>query len=430
MSSILVIDQNKQPCDPVHPGQARRLLKGRKAAVYRRYPLVLILKEARQTEPHALRVKLDPGATTTGIAVVDDRESQVVWAAELTHRGFAITEKLHKRRAQRRGRRQRHTRYRQARYHNRRRVSGWIAPSLRSRADNILTWVSRLSRWCPVTALSVEVVKFDTQALVHPEIDGVQYQQGTLFGYELKQYLLEKWGRRCAYCQRTDCPLQIEHLMPKSRGGSDRVTNLTLACEPCNQAKGAQTAQEYGFPQLQAQAQRPLRDAAAVNSTRRLLYERLKATGLPVETGTGGMTQFHRVQQGLPKQHWVDAAVVGPTTPKHLSIKGIRPWLITATGRQCRQMCNVDGHGFPRGKPKRCSMVKGFRTGDLVKAVCPSYLKAGGIHVGRVMVRARGVFDITTSHGRVKDIPARYCRAVQHADGYAYHSATALPPHG
>ena len=99
MSHIFVIDQNKQPCDPVHPGQARRLLKARKAAVYRRYPLVLILKEARQAEGHGLRVKFDPGATTTGIAVVDDRESQVVWAAELTHRGFAITEKLHKRRA-------------------------------------------------------------------------------------------------------------------------------------------------------------------------------------------------------------------------------------------------------------------------------------------------------------------------------------------
>ena len=294
--------------------------------------------------------------------------------------------------------------------------------------DNVLTWVNRLRLWCPVTALSVEVVKFDTQALIHPEIDGVQYQQGTLFGYELKQYLLEKWGRHCAYCQRTDRPLQIEHMVPKSRGGSDRVTNLTLACGPCNQAKGTQTAEEYGFPQLQAQAQRPLRGAAAVNTTRKLLYEQLQATGLPVETGTGGMTQYHRVQRGLPKEHWIDAAVVGPSTPEALSLKGIYPWLITATGRQSRQMCNVDGHGFPRSKPKSRSVVQGFRTGDMVKAVCPACLKSAGTHVGRVVIRARGSFDVTTAHGRVKDIPARYCRSLHHADGYRYHQGVAALP--
>src|SRR5207247_1459126 len=82
-----------------------------------------------------------------------------------------------------------------------------------------LTWVTRLSRWCPVGAISQELTRFDTQALQDPTIAGIQYQQGTLAGYEIRAYLLEKWHRRCAYCQQSSTKLQVEHLVPRSRGG-------------------------------------------------------------------------------------------------------------------------------------------------------------------------------------------------------------------
>ena len=88
MSFVLVIDQNKQPLNPVHPGDARRLLTQNKAAVYRRYPFTIILKQAHpDTIPAPLRLKIDPGSKTTGIAVVNDATGQVVWAAELPSRG-------------------------------------------------------------------------------------------------------------------------------------------------------------------------------------------------------------------------------------------------------------------------------------------------------------------------------------------------------
>ena len=165
------------------------------------------------------------------------------------------------------------------------------AAFLESRIANVMTWVARLRRLCPIGALSQELVKFDTQLMQNPEISGVEYQQGTLAGYELREYLLEKWGRRCAYC-KTDVPLQIEHLTPRARGGSNRASNLTLACEPCNVRKGTQTAAEFGFPDLQAQAKQPLNDAAAVNATRWALYERLKATGLARRDGDRGQNQM------------------------------------------------------------------------------------------------------------------------------------------
>ncbi len=184
MSKVFVLDTHKQPLNPVHPGRARMLLSQGKAAVFKRYPFTIILKSAvKSPVVESLRIKLDPGSKITGIAIVNDTSGEVVFAAELTHRGEAIKKRLESRRGVRRGRRQRHTRYRQPRFDNRRnKKRGWIAPSLESRVYNVVTWVKRLIRVCPINALSQELVKFDLQAMENPEISGVEYQQGTLYG--------------------------------------------------------------------------------------------------------------------------------------------------------------------------------------------------------------------------------------------------------
>src|SRR5437899_719625 len=155
MSNIFVLDTNKSPLNPVHPGRARLLLKQGKAAVFRRYPFTIILKRTADDPPlEPLRLKLDPGSKTTGIALINDASGQVVWAAELTHRGQAIKKALDDRRAIRRSRRHRHTHYRKPRFQNCRRKSGWLPPSLESRLANMLTWVQRLRQLCPIVAIS------------------------------------------------------------------------------------------------------------------------------------------------------------------------------------------------------------------------------------------------------------------------------------
>jgi 5-methylcytosine-specific restriction endonuclease McrA len=420
MSKVFVLDADRHPLDPVHPGYARWLLSHQKAAVFKRFPFTLILKERKSDVPvQPLRLKIDPGSKTTGLALVQDASGEVVWGAEVTHRGQQARSHLTDRRAVRRSRRQRKTRYRPARWQNRRRKPGWLPPSLESRIANVVTWVARLRRLCPIGALSQELVKFDTQLMEHPEITGVEYQQGTLAGVEVREYLLEKWGRRCAYCHTTGVPLQMEHLTPRARGGSNRVSNLTLACEPCNVKKGTQTAAEFGFAVLHAQAKQPMKDVAAVNATRWALYERLKATGLPVETGTGGRTKWNRLQRNLPKTHWLDAACVGASTPEVLQVQEVRCLTITATGWQCRQMCLMNNAGFPRTRAKQQSRVCGFRTGDIVRAVIPAGTKAG-TYVGRVAVRATGYFNITTKTSTIQGIPARSCQVIHQQDGYSY----------
>ena len=279
MSKVFVLDTNKQPVDPVHPGWARKLLASGQAAVYRRYPFTLILKRSReQPATSPLRLKLDPGSKTTGIALVNDASGEVVFAAQLSHRGQQIKAALDARRGVRRSRRQRKTRYRHPRFNNRKRPQGWLPPSLESRIANVLTWVRRLQRFCPLATISMELVKFDTHLMDNPEISGIEYCQGTLYGYEVREYLLEKWGRACTYCGAKNVPLQVEHMTPRARGGSSRISNLCLACEPCNTKKGTQDIGEFLrhksdlLTRLLAQAKAPLKDAAAVNATRWLRF--------------------------------------------------------------------------------------------------------------------------------------------------------------
>ena len=426
MSKVFVMDTNHQPLNPVHSGYARLLLSQGKAAVYRRYPFTLILKAAvERPQGDPLRIKIDPGSKVTGIALVNDVSGEVVFAAHLEHRGTQMKKALDQRRAVRRGRRQRKTRYRQPRFLNRRRRQNWLPPSLESRISNIVTWVERLRRVAPIMAISQELVRFDLQALEHPEISYLEYQQGTLQGYEVKEYLLEKWERTCSYCEKTGVPLQVEHIRPRAKQGGNRLGNLCLACEPCNLAKGTQDVQVFlaekpeVLKKILDQAQKPLKDAAAVNSTRWALFEHLKALGLPVECGSGGRTKYNRTTRGLPKDHWIDAACVGQTTPEHLEWAGVVPLEITAKGHGCRQKCNVNDIGFPRSKPKGAKKVKRFQTGDLVRAVVTTGTKQG-VYVGRVLVRASGSFDIQTKQGRVQGISHRFCTPLHRSDGYSY----------
>ena len=415
---------------PTPPARARQLLERGRAAVYRRYPFTIILKDREGGATQPIAFKVDPGSRTTGMALVADfqRGRRVIWAAELTHRGQQIRDALLSRRQIRRSRRHRKCRYRPARFDNRRQPEGWLPPSLRSRVDNILTWGARLYRFCPITSISMELARFDTQLMQNPEISGVEYQQGELYGYEVREYLLEKWGRKCAYCGAENVSLEIEHIIPRSRGGSNRVSNLATACNPCNVAKSKQTAVEFGYPAIQAKAKQPLKDVAAINVTRWALWRKLRATGFPVEVGTGGRTKYNRIRQVYPKAHWIDAACVGESGTNVFIHTQMRPLIIRATGRQSRQMCRMDKYGFPRTKSKRNRIVFGFQTGDIVRAVVPNG-KQAGTYSGRVAVRSSGYFNIAFDAGIAQGIPYRHCSVLHFSDGYIYQKGEErIPP--
>lgn len=261
------------------------------------------------------------------------------------------------------------------RNHQRVAENGWVAPSLMSRVFNLETWTRRLSKVYPIAQLAIERVKFDMQLLENPDIHGIEYQQGTLHGREIREYLLELTGRKCAYCGKGKRHLEVEHIIPKAVHVDNRPSNLTMACKDCNAKKGklyGKALEEKlgaGFAKKVKAAARKskqgLSDAAAVNTIRWKLFETLKATGLPVISGTGGKTAYHRNLARLPKTHYYDAASVDmiPKRPKRLCVAVIES---VGYGRRDLRKFSVTKPGFNYGEKKR-SAGDGFRKFDHVE---------------------------------------------------------------
>ncbi|MGN9842332.1 RNA-guided endonuclease IscB [Nonomuraea sp. H19] len=425
---MFVLASDVTPLDPCHPARARKLLASGRARVHRHTPFVIRLIDRTATESTVQGVELgvDPGSKHSGIALfrVNSKSRTGLYSLQLDHRGARIRDKLAQRAAYRRRRRVANLRYRKPRFSNRARPDGWLPPSLRHRVKTTVSWVRRFSQWAPLRAVHVERVAFDVHALsASRPLEGVEYQQGTLYGYEVREYLLAKWGRRCAYCGAAGKPVNIDHIRPRSRGGSDRVSNLTLACLPCNQDKDNRPVEEFlstkpkVLARVLAQTKIPLRDAAAVNATRWLLWRSLVATGLPIHVASGGRTKWNRSRTGAAKSHTLDALHVGV-------LDTVNAWpaevLVAAcAGRGIHSRTHPDRYGFPRLRLPRVKQMHGFQTGDLVLAVVPRG-KNKGTHIGRVSVRSRGSFDITTALGVVHGIHHRHVRLLQRADGYAY----------
>jgi 5-methylcytosine-specific restriction endonuclease McrA len=448
--AVFVLGRKHEPLMPCSEKRARKLLASGRARVHRLLPFAIRLldRTAADCAFQPLTIKLDPGSKTTGIALVresptrDATTGEVVSVAhvlnlfELTHRGRQISAAMTARRQMRR-RRRGNLRYRAPRFLNRgNQGRGWLAPSLQHRIDTTLAWIGRLRRLAPVTAIVQELVRFDMQRMDNPEIAGAEYQQGTLAGYELREYLLEKWGRQCVYCDGRNVPLNIDHVHARARGGSNRVANLVLACVPCNSRKGVADVRTFlssdpaRLARIEAQLKRPLQDAAAVNATRWTLWRALKGTGLPVATGSGGLTRYNRARLGIPKTHALDAVCVG-------AVGTVANWgkpvmAIQAAGRGSYQRTRLDAFGFPRGYLTRTKRIHGFQTGDMVQARVTQGKKTGQYR-GRVAVRASGSFNIQTQHGVVQGISHKHCKVVQRADGYGYSlvaktDATGTPP--
>ncbi len=410
---VFLIDALYTPMNPIHPSHARKLLNAGKAAVFRRYPFVLIMKRVVENiVTYPITLKIDPGSKFTGIALVNNRD-EAIWGMELQHRGLAIKDGLETRSSVRRGRRARHTRYRQPRFLNRKRPEGWLAPSLRHRVLTINTWVKRLCKFAPIANIATELVRFDLQQLENPEISGIEYQQGELAGYEVREYLLNKWDRRCAYCGVENTPLQVEHIKPKASCGTNRISNLCLACEKCNLKKGTQDIEKFlsKKPELLknilSQAKRPLKDASAVNSTRWALFNSLKSFGLPVSTGSGGLTKFNRTRLNLPKTHWIDAACIGVV--QTLKILTTKILTAKATGQGTRRLCRINKFGFPCSEPRK-TYLQEWKTGDIATKQ--------GI-TGRVVVQSATRLEIRVNGKRIGGKLADFTKLYS-KDAYSY----------
>ena len=366
---VPVIDAAGQPLAPCHPARARKLLKKGRAKPFTRWDLFCLQLVDKAIPPEAVHqstLAINPGAEHTGIAVFrqnpDSGKRTGLLALTIHHRGKQVKKWLKQRSTYRKARRFKLP-YRAPRFNNRRKPEGWLAPSVKSRLDNTLTWISRLQKLIACDQTLVETLVFDIRKLLNPQIHGKEYQQGHLYQTTLRAYIYHRDGRKCRYCGKKPAkenPLTLDHVVPISNFGPDRPDNIVAACRRCSQAKGSIPVDQFLGPRkkarlssIQAQLKKPMASETQFNIIQSQLLKTLEATGHAIIKTSTAETAANRQITGVVKSHGNDAAVLGELT----SLNNLPPVIeFQAKGHGKCQRCMPDKHGTPRGKqwPKYC----------------------------------------------------------------------------
>jgi len=388
---VYVVNKNGNPLMPCKPAKARHLLKDGKAKVIRRTPFVIQLLWDCEENLRPINLGIDSAYSHIGYSATttidgDGRKKELIsGTVDLRN---DIPKKLIQRRNYRRSRRSRLW-HREPRFLNRthggkKKGKGWIPPSLQHKIDSHIRLIGLLRKILPIDIedITIEIASFDTQKMKNPEITGIEYQQGELAGYKVKEYLLEKWGRKCAYCGKTNVQLEVEHIIPKSRGGSDRPQNLTLACHECNQKKGNKTAEEFGYSDIQKEAKESLKAAPFMNLVRQKLVDVLGC-----KSTYGYITKHDRIKAGLEKSHVNDAFVIAGGGKSESEEDRSIPYTVTQRRRNNRSIqMNRKGH-----KPSIRRVRYNMQPGDLVRIVEEE--KGTEKETKKGLYRVKGVFS-------------------------------------
>ena len=420
MYMVFVLNKSKKPLDMISNAEARILLRKKLAVIHKIYPFTIRLRDnSCVSQDRAYTVKLDPGSRTTGVAIIDNKDS-VVMLAEIEHRGHIIKKNMDSRRMVRRHRRNRKTRYRPARFLNRTKPKGWIAPSVKSRADNVINFIKKYKKFLNINKVMIENVSFDTAQMTSDDnLVGTDYQQGPLYQKELRSFIFNRSNNQCIYCGAK--AEEIDHIIPRNNGGTNSVYNLVASCKSCNEKKSNLTLKEFGklmgkdFSYLTPK--KLPKDASIVQIARNYMVKEITKLVPDTKSYNAWLTKYNRDELGLPKQHYYDALSVGNIQDyKFLADKVLQ---ISAKGRGKRQMCRADKYGFPRTSAKAYKSVEGFQTGDMVRAIVPNGSKAGE-YLGRIIVRSNKCFDIQTKAKIIQGIWYKHFHIVQRGDGYSY----------
>ena len=361
---VYVLSQNGQPLMPTeNHAKVRVFLKQGKAKVVQRCPFTIQLLYESTTHTQKINLGIDAGSKTIGISATTD--SKVLYEAEVVLRND-IVELLSGRRALRRSRRNRKTRYRKPRFDNRKKPDGWLAPSIRQKIETHVTVVENITKILPMTKIIVETASFDIQKIKNPEIEGAEYQHGEQLDFwNVREYVLFRDGHTCQCCKgkSKDNILNVHHIESRKTGGN-APNNLITLCETCHKAY------HKGIITLPKEIHRGMRfrDAAFMGVMRWAFYDRLKELynllGVEVINTYGYITKNTRITYDLPKEHYVDARCIsGNPAAKHLGHYYFQK-KVRCHNRQIHK--NTILKGGIRKRNQASYEVKGFRLYDQV----------------------------------------------------------------
>ena len=446
-NTVPVLDRDGSPLMPTRPSRARRLMRqGRAERRWVKGTFCMRMLEAGADDEgvkiDGVALNIDPGAGATGLAVVsetpDGRRAHA--AIELRHRGVRIRNRMDRRRSLRRNRRGR-LRNRPPRFDNRTRPDGWLPPSMVTRLANTETWIRRLRAIFPVTLVRVETARFDMRLMQDAEVSGREYQQGELSGWQMRSYVFHRDGARCAYCGSARAErYELDHIVPRSRGGADRVSNLVVSCHDCNVEKGNRSVEEFlarrsaRLAAVKRNQRASLAGASQMNIIVPELLRRLEAMDMPTAEYDAYTTSWTRRRLGVPKTHANDALCIG--APDALAYLPDLKTVVRSAGHGDRQMLRPsDRHGNPRGrgyrsycaKPpqqqgymscpghrSRGKQLRGLASGDLVQF---SHHRHGLLRGYAALDKRKSRVGITHA-GRIVSVKAQDAVLLARNDGY------------
>ncbi|MCL4427484.1 MAG: RNA-guided endonuclease IscB [Deltaproteobacteria bacterium] len=362
----------KQLMPTVRYGKVRRMLENGKAIIVSKNPFTIrLLFDTAEITQH-VTVGVNPG-DTTGYAVVLDND-KVIEKGEIRLR-MDVKSLLAARKVLRRGRRSRNTRYRKARFLNRRKPEGWLPPSIRQKTQHIINKINGIISCFPDYTLKVEINKFDMQKLVNPDINGMEYQHGNLYGYEnAKQFLLVRENGKCQLCRKgykEGDGWHVHHIIPKPEG-TNKPDNLALLHKSCH-IKGHKTG---AIKKLKKPKQYVA--AAMYNAVRYKLMDEFKAIhGDNAVFTYGYITAVKRRELGLNKEHYNDAiAITGVETVKDngfititKQVRKKKRSLREATARKGRKIPNTKQIRSNKNTKQVCIKNKIYSLNDKVKTL-------------------------------------------------------------
>ena len=281
-------------------GRIGYLLRHGKAHVVSRVPFVVQLDYDSTTYTQNVSLGIDAGSKHIGVSA--SFEKKELFAAQVELRSD-IVKLLSTRRELRRNRRNRKTRYRKARFDNRKKKDGWLAPSVEQKVDSHLKVIRLVHKLLPITKTTIEVAQFDAQKIKNPDINGDEYQQGEqMVFWNVREYVLARDGHKCVHCKgkSKDPILNVHHLESRKTGGNS-PSNLVTLCETCHKAY------HRGEFDLKIKRGNSLRDAAVMNIMRWAVYERANAEFKNVHLTYGYITKHTRIENGVTKTHAADA---------------------------------------------------------------------------------------------------------------------------
>jgi N6-L-threonylcarbamoyladenine synthase len=339
-SYVYVVDKNGNPLMPTSRfGKVRRLLKTGEAVVIKRTPFTIKLVNRVGGYTQDVTLAIDPGSKKVGLSATTKEKE--LYAGELTLR-TDVVDLLSTRRANRRARRNRKTRYRKPRYLNRTKSNpeGRLAPSIRQRIASHLQVIRQITEILPITKIIVEIAQFDVQKIKNPDIQGEGYQEGDMLGFwNVREYVFFRDGHTCQHCKGKsgDKILNVHHIESRKTGG-DTPGNLITLCETCH------GKHHKGEITVSAKRGASFRDAAFMGIMRWSLYNELKAEYPNVGMTYGYITKNVRIQNGLSKDHAVDARCISGN-PNALPTDTV--FIMRATRKHNRQIhkCTINKGG-------------------------------------------------------------------------------------